>query len=186
MPCPVTLNGMLQDCSPSQGGIVEVLIANFSDVAQVLTYDGAVFWIDTPAGSVFHQYTFKRLHGSMQTEWQTSEEAGTKYARTQVTLFFSRMETAKRDEISLLARGEFVMLVKDGNGKWWYLGIDRPVRMIAGSAESGVALADRNGYSITMQDEAREVPYEVPARVVDALSKDFNNDFNEDFSIVTQ
>ena len=43
------------------------------------------------------------------------------------------METAKRLEIGSLLIGNVAMIVKDGNGIYWYLGKDYPVTASAGT-----------------------------------------------------
>ena len=79
------------------------------------------------------------------------------------------METQKRVEITALALGDLVCIVKDANGKYWYLGKDEPVNASAGDGQTGTARGDANRYTITLHDESREMPYEVDASIVDAL-----------------
>ena len=43
----------------------------------------------------------------------------------------------------------------------WYLGKDMPVMASAGGAESGTAYTDGNRYTITLQDNSMDYPYEV-------------------------
>ena len=73
------------------------------------------------------------------------------------------METTKRVEIMALAQSGLVVVVVDANGKQWLLGYDAPVKASAGDGLTGTARADRNGYSITLQDNSLELPYEVSA-----------------------
>ena len=84
-------------------------------------------------------------------------------------LQFNRMETQKRVEITALALGDLVCIVKDANGKYWYLGKDEPVNASAGDGQTGTARGDANRYTITLHDESQEMPYEVDASIVDAL-----------------
>ena len=79
------------------------------------------------------------------------------------------MDTTKRIEISALAQGELAVIVKDANGAYWFLGKDAPVKASAGDGLTGTARADRNGYSITLQDNSLELPLEVDAEIVDDL-----------------
>ena len=71
---------------------------------------------------------------------------------------FNRMETAKRVEISALAQNDLVVIVKYANGKYWLLGKDEAVNATAADGLTGTASADRNGYSITLQDNYLEMP----------------------------
>jgi hypothetical protein len=88
---------------------------------------------------------------------------------TDLVVVFNRMETSKRVEITALAQNDLILVVKDANGKYWLLGKDEPVRATAGDGLTGTARADRNGYSITLQDNSHEMPYEVEASIVAAL-----------------
>lgn len=184
MACPTILNGLIKDCTPSQGGIVEVLLANREDLDDCIVYDGAVYWISMKNGVPFQRYTFRRGSGFMASTWQVAEDA--RFVETLLSLQFNRMETAKRDAVMQIVSGEFVALVKDANGKWWMLGRERPVVLSEASGVTGTAEGDRNGYAITLRERASTMPYEVPEEVVAALDKDFNADFNVDYTILNQ
>ena len=79
------------------------------------------------------------------------------------------METAKRVEISALAVNDLVAIVKDANGIYWYLGYDEPVNASAGDGQTGTARGDANRYTITLQDNSKEMPMEVDSTIVAAL-----------------
>jgi hypothetical protein len=79
------------------------------------------------------------------------------------------MQTQARVEITALAMGDLAVIVKDANGKYWYLGKDEPVNASAGDGQTGTARGDANRYTITLQDESKEMPYEVDSSIVDAL-----------------
>lgn len=149
------------------GGIAEAYIANYADVSGVELTEGMISAI-TAAGK-FKQYAFRKETSQFTSTLQKNIQNGTYYVSTDINLIFNRMETAKRIEIAALALGELVVIIKDNNGKYWYFGYDEPVTATAGDVQSGTARADRNGYSITLQDNAREYPYEVEADIIDSL-----------------
>lgn len=151
------------------GGIDIVLVANRDDVTAVTVTDGKISAITMASLAEFKEYYFRPGTGSMTSEYQVDEAAGSQYVQTLLALAFSRMETSKRVEISALALADAVAIVGDNNGKWWYLGFDHPLHLNAGTGETGTARGDRNGYSITLQDDSRELPYEVNASVVEGL-----------------
>jgi hypothetical protein len=88
---------------------------------------------------------------------------------SELLLQFNRMQTQARVEITALAMGDLAVIVKDANGKYWYLGKDEPVNASAGDGQTGTARGDANRYTITLQDESKEMPYEVDSSIVDAL-----------------
>ena len=79
------------------------------------------------------------------------------------------MQTQARIEITALALGDLACIVKDANGKYWYLGKDEPVNASASDGQTGTSRSDANRYTITLQDNSQEMPYEVDASIVDAL-----------------
>lgn len=147
---------------------MEVLAANREEVGDITLTDDKVSAIATGTGK-FKRYLFARNTGSMTSTYNISPENGTKYVSTDVVLVFNRMETAKRVEMSALAQNDLVLIVKDANGKYWLLGKDEPVNATAGDGQSGTARADRNGYSITLQDNSPELPYEVDENIIEGL-----------------
>lgn len=161
MACLQTLTGIANDCAASMGGIVEAYIANRADVEAVTFTTNKVTGITMASGKTFKTYTFRRNTGSMTSNYQIDEAAGTQYVETDLVLQFNKMETAKRIEITALAQGELAVLVKDANGAYWMLGIDNPVKAAAGDGVTGTQRADRNGYSITLREDSLELPAEV-------------------------
>lgn len=169
MPCIQTLSGLTRDCSSNMGGIVEALIANFDDVTGVTVSDGIINTISMASAAKFKRYSFAKNTGSLTSNYNIDAASGVKYVTTDLLLQFNRMETAKRVEITALALGDLVVIVKDANGKYWYLGKDEPVNASAGDGQTGTARGDANRYTITLQDESKEMPYEVDSSIVDAL-----------------
>lgn len=169
MPCSQTLAGIVNDCSPSMGGIVEVLIANHADVSAITVTDNKVSAVTMASSKTFYKYAFPRNTGSLSSNYQIDDAAGSKFVQSDLVLQFSKMETAKRVEIVALAQGELAVIVKDANGKYWYLGKDAPVKASAGDGLTGTARADRNGYSVTLQDNSLELPLEVDESIIASL-----------------
>ena len=151
------------------GGIVEVLIANHADVSSVAVSDGMIGTITMAQSAKFKRYNFAKNTGSLTSTYTLDPASGVKYVTTDLLLQFNRMETSKRVEITALALGDLVVICKDANGKYWYLGKDEPVNASAGDGQTGTARSDANRYTITLEDNSLEMPYEVDASIVDAL-----------------
>ena len=151
------------------GGIVEALIANHADVSAVTETAGKITAISMASSAKFHRYQLPRNTGSLSSNYTIDDTTGAKFVASDLVLQVNRMDTAKRIEISALAQGELAIIVKDANGAFWFLGKDAPVKASAGDGLTGTARADRNGYSITLQDNSLELPLEVDAEIVDDL-----------------
>ena len=170
MPCTQTLNGLARDCASNMGGILEVAIAIFDDVTGVTITDGVITAIamaqDAPK---FKKYYFAKNTGSLTSTYSMDAASGVKFVTSDLLLQFNRMETTKRVELTALALGDLVVLAKDANGKWWYLGKDEPVNAAACDAATGTARGDANRYTVTLRDESLEMPYEVDPEIISAL-----------------
>lgn len=165
----LTLAGLAKDCKPSMGGIVEVLIANHYDVSSVTVTEGKITAISMAASGKFKKYNFRQGSSSMTSTFTIDKANGVQYVTTELTMLFNRMETTKRIEITALSINDLACIVKDCNGAYFYLGYDEPVNASAADGQTGTAHSDSNRYSITLQDNSREMPYEVDADIIDSL-----------------
>lgn len=151
------------------GGIIEVMFANKEDVQEVTLADDMVDAITMVSSKKFVKFQFARNTGSMSSNYTIDPTTGVKFVTTDLVLVFNRMETSKRVAIKALMQNDLVAIVKDANGKYWYLGYDEALNATAGDGLTGTARADRNGYSATLQDNSPEMPYEVNPEIIAAL-----------------
>lgn len=170
MSCTQTLSGITTDCTPSRGGIVAAWISNMSGVSVTVTSDE----VSAISGATWSKYEFRRGTGSITKTLTVDTASGVNYVTSEVILQFSRMETSKRIEIAALSVGEFVMVVKDGNGVYWLLGYDETVgvhsvQASAGTGQTGTASSDGNYYQLTFSDESASWPFALSSAAASAL-----------------
>jgi len=153
-----TMSGLAVGCKDSIGGIKKAWFAPDGTVTTSVSSNT----LSIASGDIqnFKVYGFRKQTGSMTSTLNTSDNAGNSFT-TEVTLQFLKQETSKRLEVMALLMNEMVGVVKDGNGKYWYLGYDYPISATAGTAETGTAMTDLNGYNITITDNSIELPYEI-------------------------
>lgn len=165
-----TLEGMNVTCKENSfGGIKEVLIAPYEDVASVSVATGTSLLTPTmESGKKFKQYKLLKSTGGLTSTLNTSETTAS-YFTNEVTLQFMKMETAKRIEIMALMMTACAVIVRDANDKYWYLGKDNYVECSAGSATTGTSTSDSNHYELTLSDTSSELPYEVDASVISTI-----------------
>lgn len=167
MACLQTLNGIALDCTNSIGGIREVYIANYADIVSQTVTDGKISALTLATGAAgFKKYEFRRNTASMTSTLNVDATNGNSVS-TDLVLSFLKQETDKRIEISALSIGELAVIVKDANGLYWYLGKDMPVGASAGGAESGTTYTDGNRYTITLQDNSLDYPFEMTEAAVE-------------------
>ena len=152
-----TLSGLAVGCKDSIGGIKKVW---FAPAGVQTSVSQSVLTINASDIDKFKVYELRRATSSMTSTLNTSETSGNSFT-TELTLQFLKQETSKRLEVMALFMNELVGVVKDGNGKYWYLGYDYPLEATAGTAETGTAMTDLNGYNLTISDSSIELPYEI-------------------------
>lgn len=170
--CSKTLAGIASDCGGSMGGIQKVWIASPTGALKTTLTDNKISAITIEGSTLadeFKFYYFKKNTASMTSTFTIDAANGTSFVQTDLSMVFGRMETAKRIEIQTLAMADCYVVVKDSNGKYWFLGYDEAVNMSAGTGESGTNKTDRNAYACTLTDSSVELPFEL----TDALAESF-------------
>lgn len=159
MACLQTLKGLAKPCNLSNsGGIKKVYIANFEDIASVTTDEnGVITTIEMVGEAKFYPYWFRKNTGSL-TQTFTSNENGSNYVTSVLTLVFDRMESVKRMQVQALAQGELAVIVEDVNGEMYFLGEDSPVTKTEGVGATGTARTDKNSYDVTLSCDSNEYP----------------------------
>ena len=165
-----TLAGIAGACESNQGGIIEVYINHFDQIDEVtVTSDKITAIALKSSGEKFHKYNFKRNTGSLTSTYTIDPANGVSFVTSDLALVFAKQDTVKRIEISALALDDLVVIVKDANLRYWYLGKDEPVQASAAAAQTGTARTDGNSYTITLQDTSLTLPYEVDASAIAGL-----------------
>ena len=168
MACTYSFGGNLLDCKESAGGIKEIYIVDKSYVTG-FTVDIStkkVLTIVLSGVNKFKTYQIRRQTASLATTVTTSDTNGTTFYDTQLTFQIPKMSAAKRLELLALAVGNMCVMVRDNNDTYWALGLDNPVALTAGSANTGTNFGDANGYTYTLQDLNIVAPYEITKSII--------------------
>lgn len=155
------LKGIARGCRDSIGGLKRVYVsANYDEVIAGVSVADNVLDVDSSVISKFKPFAFHKNTASITSNLQTSDNAGNSFS-TELAMTFLKQETAKRLELMALFMAETVVVAEDANGKMWLLGLDNPVTATAGTGVTGAVSTDLNGYTITLTDESKELPYEI-------------------------
>ena len=152
-----TLQGFNAGCKNTIGGVAKVWLAESDSVTW--TVDSSAHTIKPDSTSAFKVYNLRRGAASMTSNLQVNDNNS--YVQTDLLMNFAKMETSKRIDVMAMLMGQTTAVVKDMNGKYWALGNDRPLEATAGTGETGTAASDANQYTVTIQDESAELPFEV-------------------------
>jgi hypothetical protein len=164
-----TLAGIGLGCKDNMGGIKEVYLIEEENITKVEATEGQISTLTLAESASFKTYKFRKGTSQFTSTMTTDEAAGTLSVQTDLALQFSKMETSKRLEIMLMCMESMKAIVLDANGKYWFLGYDFPVTASAATGQTGTNFGDFGGYNVTLTDNSKEFPYEVPAAIIEDL-----------------
>lgn len=153
MACSLTLAGRGVGCKDALGGIKRIYVAEWVDG----------IWEDIASGEVsgstaaitFYTYDMTRGSGSLNQTITSDLAAGTVFFDQVCSVTFNKAAAADITEISNLVKGRMAVLVEDNNGNWFVMGHLNGVEVSGGTAQTGTAAGDQNGF--TLEFSAQEV-----------------------------
>jgi len=171
MSCNITA-GWTIDCKDSQGGIAKVFITN-GKVSDFTAATGVLTEVQVGgvalAPSDFFGIDVPKQTSELEETVEASTENGTVMYTQALTLAFNKMEAAKRNQILLMAQNEnLFVVVKDNNGKYWSVGLERGATLTEATLTSGTAYSDRNGGELTITGMEKDPMFEVTGSIVEA------------------
>lgn len=169
MACALT-QGYTFDCKDNIGGIRNVWFINWNDVSSITEASGVVSTITKGSGKVFYKYQLVRNTASYTENIQGSIENGTVLFDQQLVIVLNKMQANMRNEILLLARNNMMAVVEDQNGRYWLAGRKNGLDLLTGSASTGTAQTDRNGYTLTFSGGEQELAPEVSSSIIAGLT----------------
>lgn len=169
MPCALT-QGYSLGCRDSAGGIKSVYFIEFENVSGITESAGTVSAIAKANGGRFYKYNLQRATGSWEEAYNDSAENGTVFHTQTLTVILNKMQASTSQEIKLLSQNRLLAVVEDRNGKYWLLGDENGLQRNGGSATSGTAMGDRNGYTLTFTTENVDPAPEVNSGIISGLT----------------
>lgn len=169
MACALT-QGRAIDCRNSTGGISEVLIANFGNIT-IDTVAAGVITAMTQAGATsFYKYNLEKENGSLVETQTGSLENGTNFYDSVLDFNTKNLSAAESEELMLLDQAQLFVIVKTMNEKYFTVGAYYAADKLSGTAVTGAAFGDHNGYtySITAKEKLRML--EVDSTVISGLT----------------
>lgn len=168
MACALT-QGYTLDCKDSLGGLKSVYFIEKGNVASVTETAGVVTAISLAVGKVFYKYDLVKETSSFTETVTASVQNGTIFYAQELSVILNKLQANTRNEILLLAQNSLVAIAEDRNGKYWLLGKDGGLDISGGTAASGVAAGDRNGYELTFAGQEASLAPEVDSTIIAAL-----------------
>jgi hypothetical protein len=164
MSCYIT-SGQALGCSDSIGGVKKLYIAGGPGMVTGYTYDadGAITGATSTTGTTLYGFELKRGTSSYTQNITKSYENGTIYFEQVLEASFYKYDQQKRNELKVLSQNDNLqIIVIDQNDTQYLMGQVNFSYLSGGSAATGLALGDKNGFSLTFTAQEFE-----PSRVID-------------------
>jgi hypothetical protein len=146
MPCNLSA-GRNEVCKDSIGGLSGVYFLNFTTGS--FTKNGAGEVTAFPSGSTVYYYQLKGTSAYTETV-NTSRENGTTFFSQELTLNLKKLTNEMTTQLKLMAYGRPQIVVHTMNGDALLVGEVEGADLTAGTIQTGAAMGDLYGYSVTM------------------------------------
>ena len=146
MACTLTLAGRGVGCKDALGGIKRIYVAEWVDGIWEDIASGEV--AGSTAAITFYTYDMTRGSGSLNQTITSDLAAGTVFFDQVCSVTFNKAAASDITEISNLVKGRMAVLVEDNNGNWFVMGHQNGVEVSGGTAQTGTAAGDQNGFTI--------------------------------------
>ncbi len=168
MACALT-QGFVLDCREGIGGLKEVYVIEVLSVSAVTESSGVVTAITKTTGKRFWKYSLVRETSNATETITGNEQNGTIYYDQQVQIILNKRQASVRNEVMLLAKNFLMIVGVENSGKAFLYGREQGLQLLTGTAETGTAWADRNGYTLPFAGKEKELAPEVQASVLTTL-----------------
>lgn len=152
-------------CSDGIGGIqtIWVLGSSGATVPSVTGLTVATSGVTAISGAgVWYNFELKRNTSSLSQNTTKNFENGTIFYEQVLTAVLYKYDQDKRNQLLVLGQNDKIQIVAvDQNGVAYYLGQDNGLFLSGGSAATGTAFGDRNGFELIFTGQEQD-----PANVV--------------------
>jgi hypothetical protein len=164
MSCYIS-SGVQLGCSDGIGGIKKMYVVGGAtgEISSVLTStDGSITGSTVTSGTTIYGFELKRNTSSLSQNTTKSFENGTVYWEQVLTAIFFKYDQDKRNQLKILGQNDQLQIIAvDQNDTQYYLGQVNGMYLSGGSAATGTAYGDRNGFEMIFTGQEPE-----PARVI--------------------
>lgn len=150
MSCNLTA-GRQEVCKDSVGGLQGVYFINFESGSFTKNADGEITDL---SGQTVYYYELKGTSAYTETV-NSSRENGTTFFSQETTLNLKKLTNEMTTQLKLLAYGRPQIIVWTNSGDALLVGEEHGADLTAGTIQTGGALGDLYGYSVTMTAEEK-------------------------------
>jgi len=151
MSCDIT-SGFQLGCRDNTGGLKAIYILSGS----ITSISGSQGLITAISGSgVFFQFQLFRQTSNYSEELVATPENGTIVYNQTCNAVFFKMQTATRNQVRVLAQNPDLSIIietqngsENGAARWFLMGQVNGAQLLSGTAQTGTAFSDLNGYNL--------------------------------------
>ena len=148
IPCALLTQDYTLGCDTGSGGTKEVYFIEQDNVLSVAESSGTVTAITKATGAIFRKYSLVPETANFEETISGNIQNGTLFYDQKGAIILNKQQVAVRNELLLLAQIRVIALIKDNNNTYRLYGAQNGMKLLTGSATTGVAFGDRNGYSL--------------------------------------
>ena len=156
-------------CDVGNGGLKELYLIELENVASYTESSGTLTAITKVSGKVFRKYQLVQETATFDEAITGNLQNGTLYYDQTGVIVINKQSVAVRNEILLLAKNRLVVVTIDNNDINKLYGRVHGVRLQTGSAATGTAWGDRNGYTLNLSGKEKELAPFVATAVIATL-----------------
>lgn len=157
--------GLTRICSARSGGLVQLYLANVSDITSFTlnASTGEYTAVNMVSGKVFFKFDFKQDSGQRKEIGKMSNGAFS--VEHMIEVFFEDLTQTTRQRMQDIADAStcgMVGIVKDANSRMWVVGysehftVERPLKLDTNTGDSGKAFTDPNGNTTILKSVDNE------------------------------
>ena len=168
MACALT-TGFTLDCRDAVGGLKEVYIIELGN-ATFTELSGVITAVTNASTKKWYKYSLIRETSNAEETITGNEQNGTIFYAQKVDIIINKRQVSVRNEILLLAKNHVNVVAVDNIGNAWLFGRVNGVMLNAGTAPTGTAWGDRNGYTLTFSGNEVELAPQVSSGLITNLT----------------
>lgn len=170
MACAI-VSGYALDCKDTVGGIKKIYITELANITNVAeTASGLVSAITRSGSSKYFTYALEARGGNdFAQNIQADAAAGTVAYEQTITANFVKLQWETQIKLELLIKNRLSVIVETKDGSYFLFGKVDGMEVTGGSANSGKAMNEFQGYALTFSGQEKALANEVDSTIIAAL-----------------
>jgi hypothetical protein len=168
MACAIT-SGFALDCKDVVGGIKNLYIAPLSSVTTVAANASGYVTAITKSGLFYKYELMPRGANSFTENIQADPATGSVAYEPTLNVVFSKLSQTNSNKFDLLTKNRMAIIVETKDGTFFLAGQYNGMEVNGGTAASGAAMNEFQGFNLTLGGMEKSLSPEVSPAIIAAL-----------------